>query len=509
MADISFTSYLNRNIEELNVKIKTASFITSSLDFSTSKIIQKIRQRKLIIAEQQDVTSIINKHSSKIDSQVEKMNKSRLEHAKIQKELLTRRLEDLDSSIKMLETSNDSNISPKKTQQKYELDEDSERKIKDFKALAKRLQREKEMRRLMKEKDQSYYHLKLIAEAEEARRIEIENEEMWKINKQKQIEELKEKARIRKEELEHQKQIFREKSPDFSKPFYIVMEEKYKNEIEMPELEKRKIELAKKRQQVQPISLEEILDHAKKYKEITKEAQLRREREKHKWGMDNSIQSFTTPSRTQTYYDSESKEEELKRDHDERLKKREKQKRYGEIVRELFYPTIDEKKRFEIQKIKDRLNLPKILKPIKESTYEKLNRSTDAIQGIEKKPKKVKKERNISEHVSKTPDVKSKTIVVDYLAERRAEKSHLEHDLHRLFTKQEVHWNDDFSDIPFAEKAKLIKEKSKSIEKTARMHEILAKSTSPTHPEALKIEEHINEMLLQAVRAKLNLISSA
>lgn len=122
-------------------------------------------------------------------------------------------------------------------------------------------------------------------------------------------------------------------------------------------------------------------------------------------------------------------------------KNQKKIRRYGEIVKELFYPTIDENKRAEMLKAKQQVNLPKILKPVRDpdlATFEKLNKSTDAIHSTpqtERKQKRAKKIRKISVN-SRTPDIKEKT--VDYLAERRALKAQLDNELHRLFEKQHV-----------------------------------------------------------------------
>lgn len=47
-------------------------------------------------------------------------------------------------------------------------------------------------------------------------------------------------------------------------------DERYKQEVELPELEKRKKELAEKRKLYKPIDLEEIREHAKKHDEEIK-----------------------------------------------------------------------------------------------------------------------------------------------------------------------------------------------------------------------------------------------
>lgn len=45
------------------------------------------------------------------------------------------------------------------------------------------------------------------------------------------------------------------------KPLYMQMEEKFKQEVEMPELERRKRELQKRRNMVGRVPIEEIVEH--------------------------------------------------------------------------------------------------------------------------------------------------------------------------------------------------------------------------------------------------------
>lgn len=387
------------------------------------------------------IQEIINGQAAKLDDKINRLKRQKLEEVKLQKELLQRRIENLDESIKYLDHSELKESSPK-FRKTVETEEEVERKKKEFRALAKKLQREKDERKYLKEKDELDHQLKLIAEAEEYKRLEQARADDLKLAKQKQLEDLQAKKLQRRHEMEITKLHFLDKTPETVKPKFVIMEEKYKNEIEMPELERRKLELAKKRQKLGSVGIEEIAEHAKIYKEIAKEAQIRRDREKIKRGIDNTVYNYTSPTKaSKINYESEAPDEKMRREHDEKVKKSEKIRRYGEIVKELFYPTIDENKRAEMLKAKQQVNLPKILKPVRDpdlATFEKLNKSTDAIHSTpqtERKQKRAKKIRKISVN-SRTPDIKEKT--VDYLAERRALKAQLDNELHRLFEKQHV-----------------------------------------------------------------------
>jgi len=51
----------------------------------------------------------------------------------------------------------------------------------------------------------------------------------------------------------------------------VKLEEKFRNDVEMPELEKRKAELAKKRMLHQPIRTEQFAEHARWYETLKQE----------------------------------------------------------------------------------------------------------------------------------------------------------------------------------------------------------------------------------------------
>lgn len=88
------------------------------------------------------------------------------------------------------------------------------------------------------------------AEDEEKAR---EIEEKQHIEKTQRIKKLQEKAIIRKEETQKRK-LLRPPSRLREKPYYIILEEKYAKNFEIPELNRRKEELKKRREMFLPVT---------------------------------------------------------------------------------------------------------------------------------------------------------------------------------------------------------------------------------------------------------------
>ena len=79
-----------------------------------------------------------------------------------------------------------------------------------------------------------------------------------------ELEKMKEKKEKRLKELEQLKKAQSEINLHLnSKPLFIKLEETFKNNVEMPELKKRKEELLKKRLKFSPIQHDRIKDHIK------------------------------------------------------------------------------------------------------------------------------------------------------------------------------------------------------------------------------------------------------
>ena len=120
----------------------------------------------------------------------------------------------------------------------------------------------------------------------------------------------------------------------------------------MPELERRKAELNKKRQAFEPVNYEAIQEHSKRYQQMQEERQARRDKAAKQRKMDQKLTYMVATQKsvfTQAFkqHDKEQAEEKI-REKEERKMLKLKANRYGEIVREMYQPQIDEEKAAEM-----------------------------------------------------------------------------------------------------------------------------------------------------------------
>ena len=286
-----------------------------------------------------------------------------------------------------------------------------------------------------------------------------------------------------------------------SKPLYVQIEEKYRKEVQFPELQERKMELHKKNLDFAPLSSVDLQEHAKRYDEIKKEHKQQSEKEFKERILTDKIRSssYGKSSWTHRVLDQDKKlKSELNRASQERLEKIEKQTRYADLVKELFMPTFDRLKRQESDPY------------IKNKERVKSNRSsgredkrivpsdTEAKKEQAKRPKKFKENPLVPK-----PPPKKEIKVVDFLEERRKIRqeeggNHQEVDLD---------WQKELEkDVPDHEKARMLKKKAKMIEREARKQELLIGVVNPTSPKTLQQTENVNDLLLNSIKAKLAIL---
>ena len=135
--------------------------------------------------------------------------------------------------------------------------EENAEKIQKFAKYRKRTQR------FLKNEIENFQ--KKIEENKELEQFQNEIKLSEKEKKRKEeLEKLKEQKEKRQKELQELKKAQSEINLHLnSKPLYIKLEEDFKTNFEMPELEKRKEELQKKRLQFSPIKHDLIKEHAK------------------------------------------------------------------------------------------------------------------------------------------------------------------------------------------------------------------------------------------------------
>jgi hypothetical protein len=351
-------------------------------------------------------------------------------------------------------------------------------------------------------KEQKKRQLKIQQHLEDLNRL-IEEEKEIKIRENKDLErkleeihkielrKIQEKSLKRKMELSEvsnrEQQLTEVKK---EKPLYQKMEEKYMQDLEYRELEKRKAEIAKKRQYLSPVTKQNILDHIKKHDSIIKC------KEKPIIPLNiNETSNYQTKYQLDIIKQQKQKQIEEENLRKEKYKRVENRMNYAEVVREMYTPTIDKFKQVELA-----LRLEKLKNPVIKKSFDiEINLSSQSEN--ETKRKKIKKK--IINEINKKADNKT----IDYLYEMRElrknkKKEYEEDDLSSVELDQEV--PDHLSET---EKVKILQEKAEILEKKARKGEKSLSSFTLNQLKLINNSEKINSMLISSIKAKLEILN--
>lgn len=118
---------------------------------------------------------------------------------------------------------------------------------------------------------------KLKKQEEEYTKRQAEEEEKKRTERHKKLIKIKEKEEIRKRRILETQNQYKANLKKIPKPLYRKIEKNFEQHYVIPELEKRKKELASKRSFMKPIDGREILEHEEKYKEKLKHERAKRE----------------------------------------------------------------------------------------------------------------------------------------------------------------------------------------------------------------------------------------
>jgi hypothetical protein len=354
--------------------------------------------------------------------------------------------------------------------QEINQEENHLKNIFDAKGFVAKMTRERWEREKKKIEREEKARVKLVASIEEEERKKYSESLKKEEEKQKRIEILLRKKEARKKMIEELKEIgekeFREVISN--KPMYLRIEENYEEQVLMPELEKKKAELARKREFLQPIRRSEILDHMKKYQETAMESQVRREiQAKNKqleFKYNSSACAMKSRFTDRVLEEEKKKKEESEKAEHEKVQLVDKRKKYASIVKEMFVPSVDEFKKQEMILIQERLKHPVRIK---------LNEKS--ISDEENKPKKKWKKNSMIPD----PPPKREAKVVDYLAEKRKKRGSSVQIY--SFNYEPQHFLDD-SDIDEEERVKRIKKRAEHLEKEATKFERYIKSVASIEP---------------------------
>ena len=274
-----------------------------------------------------------------------------------------------------------------------------------------------------------------------------------------------------------------------SKPLHEKIEEKYFSKVLMPELERHKLELAKKREMLQPINRSEILEHARKHDQLMEEHDMQKR--------NVSQESNYDPSKLRSKFTLAYLEDQRKRKQQqekESLGKKnliEKQKQYAELILEMYQPTIDPAKQLELQLIKEKLRNTSV-KIIKKRSAKSLSAKEGQSDGENPLPRKKKWKKNLM--IPEAPK-KRESKKVDWLQEQRKHRE-VQHSAENLET---VKWDESLTE----EKMKL---KVKLLEKEVRKQEIKLEVSNPTNIKGIEATEHVGNMLINTIKGKLAIL---
>ena len=367
-------------------------------------------------------------------------------------------------------------------------------KEEETKGFVKKLKKEQKMREMRLKEREEEERMKLNEELRGKERVRQElilKQEEEKIHR---VKELKEKSKKRKEEIRGLIELGNQeyKKVISSKPFHEKIEEKYLTKIVMPELERHKMELAKKRELLQPINRSAILEHARRHDQIMEEHDLQKRNVSQEAGYDAS----KLRSKFTIAYIEDQKKRKHEMDH-EAIEKRnlvDKKKQYAELVLEMYQPTVDPAKQLELKLIKEKLDnsSAKMMKKRSAKSLSAKEGLSDGETHILKK-KKWNKNKMVPEPLKKRDPVK-----IDWLADKRKDRE--THPLDEI--SENTAWDSSMNEA-------LMKSKVKKLENEVRKHEIKLEVANPSNVKGIETTGHVNNMLINSIKGKLAILEKS
>ncbi|OMJ65727.1 hypothetical protein SteCoe_37716 [Stentor coeruleus] len=360
---------------------------------------------------------------------------------------------------------------------------------------------------------------KIIKHLERQKKIEQEKEKNKVVIRDERIREEREKMMGKKSKREKEKEMRKNMSENCirasKKPLFLKYQEKFVADVEMPELERRKEELRKKREMFSPIPLKNIKDHSSWYnsiKAINKD-KYEKEQTRKKLKEKKKIKDFPTTETTWTVRTLEEQRKE-KALQIEKLQERvyliAKKNKYADIVKQIYSPSVVVG-----------LNHSKTpMKSYKKKSNRK-NKSEDS-SGLDSQWKPHKFKPNSMMPNSKTL---KEPVVVNYLEERRKvrednkEVEETAEDLVAKVLKSQQYLSSSTRDLEKAKKdamklEQLAKKKSDLFETSPvyiqagnKSNALKSIKTSPFLNTEIKEAMNADTLLLGSIKSKLLILS--
>ena len=358
-----------------------------------------------------------------------------------------------------------------------------------------RLKQEKKERKLRVKAELEERNKRIEEEIEKQKILEIQAKEKQKEEKIRMILERQEKLLAeKKERLEIIEKSNKELRKVASvKPLFKEIEERFQNSFELPELENRKKELAKKRQIFAPMNLKDIFDHTKYYEEHLGLMSSRRKQRI----LENQRDQLVNLSCNNLYkakifeIAQESDREKNEIIQKKQLQKKvltEKSKRYGELVKELFKPMVRINKSIEKTVVEETpVKLVEVVPPRKVS----LRKSVKELPEKNSSSTRTKSTKVGINRLRRVPSIEEKKPeIFDYLAEKRK--------LRQENKQIKVRGWKDIEDPSLKPEQKLEKIRSQ-----VHLLENQAKSYEMLNGNDIYSSQYLNQSYVEAIRAKL------
>lgn len=284
------------------------------------------------------------------------------------------------------------------------------------------------------------------------------------------------------------------------------IEDRFNKDILMPELERKKKELESIRQLYKPIKREELDEHEKNYQEKIKIEREKQRMKREKWYSDIGYGVYDE-NRYKTKFYEQVIEEEKNKGVKERVvsqnrkRKQEKMNSYAKIVKEMHWPSISEKKKKELEELKnvvDNSGKPKFRSPDIRSRYGANSSESPEREQLIKKPDW----KRFKNSMVPEPQAKREPVHIDWLGERRKVRD----DNNKAGMNQSMAWKNiaDNQDLDEEARMQILKNRSKMIEETAQRKEQMNKIRGSTMEGTVEV----NEMLINAIESKLSLLDN-
>lgn len=401
---------------------------------------------------------------------------------------------------------------------KKHMDDEREKHLSAANELMNKLNEEKKQRKAhLKEIRQKRKENKDKTEAERLRKLEEEEEQKRKENEDHR-KEIEEKIRKLEEDRKRNIETMIENTKKIERPKFRTIQHNYEEKVLMPALEQKKKALASIRDLHRPIRLDEINEHKKRIDELIE--QKRREWE------ENAPKDDFSYKKLETNWISAIKErdihakEEAERKEGEKKELYEKMRSYGDMVKEMHWPTVSKKKQLEMQLLKESMKHP-IRNRITGSTLSTKNpgnrRSVESLLGAAKSGIYSDMESEHSHTIKRRkliwkenpmvpkPQAKKEAQVVDWLLERRKRREEDRAEGFETKSSPVRNWQKEIEENHYTqqEKYEYIKEKTKQLEEDAkRKEEMITIAKAGT----IEDRDKINDMIFESIKAKLNIL---